>query len=69
MNSEIFIPYDDNNLEHVLNGPDYGQVDGLSAWNEMNSDEYEDYILHIEELILKFPLFKISSFSTTQNIK
>ena len=40
--------YDDNNLEHVLSGPDYGQTYcgpqfTLLAWNIENSFEFEYY--------------------------
>lgn len=38
--------YDDNNIEHVLNAPDYGQHNmgicfGDLAWNIENSFEFE----------------------------
>ena len=50
----IFVPYDDNNIEHVL----AGQTN--NAWSEIDSIEYEDYVLEIEKRILNFPLLKIS---------
>jgi len=28
-----FEPYDDNNLNHVMNAPDYGQLNGTSKWD------------------------------------
>jgi hypothetical protein len=56
----IFVPYDDNNIEHIKNGPDYGQVDGINAWNETSSSEYVDYISEIEEKIIKFSISKIT---------
>jgi len=60
-NSE-FVPYDDNNIEHVLAGNDYGQVNSSSAWNECDSVEYPDYVNEITEQILKFHLVKITKF-------
>jgi hypothetical protein len=58
----IFVPFDDNNMEHVLAGPDYGQPGSSSAWNEIDSLEYPDYVADVEEKILKFPLLKITKF-------
>jgi hypothetical protein len=58
----IFIPYDDGDLEHVENGPDYGQIDSSSAWNEVDSLEYTDYVDKIEEKILAFSHLKITKF-------
>lgn len=60
----IFVPYDDNNIEHVKNGPDYGQINSSSAWCECDSDEYPDYVLEIENKILAFPDLKITKFIT-----
>lgn len=34
-----FVTYDDNNIEHVMSGPDYGQPWG-DGWNGENSIEY-----------------------------
>lgn len=54
-NGPTFIPFDDENIEHVMSGPDYGQVDTGSkstAWTEMESDEYEDYVDYITEKII-----------------
>ena len=65
----IFVPYDDNNIEHVLAGNDYGQTDSSSAWSEIDSDEYKDYVLEIENQILNFKFLKITPFSTIHNIK
>jgi hypothetical protein len=51
----IFIPYDDENLDHVMSGPDYGQVDTGSkstAWEEIDSSEYDDYVWYITEKII-----------------
>lgn len=51
----IFVPYDDNNIEHTSNGPDYGQIDTGSkstAWTELDSYEYEDYVEYITEKII-----------------
>lgn len=67
--NSIFVQYDDNNIEHLRNAPDYGQPESSSAWSEIDSDEYEDYVLEIENQILKFSLLKITPFSTTHNIK
>lgn len=58
----IFVPYDDNNIEHVMAGPDYGQTGSSSAWSELDSLEYPDYVAEVEEKILKFPLLKITKF-------
>jgi len=62
LNDSIFVEYDDNNMEHVLAGPDYGQPDSSSAWNEIDSIEYPDYVAEIEEKILAFPYLKITKF-------
>lgn len=35
------IEYDDNNLKHVENGPDYGQINGKSIWNMEDSFEFK----------------------------
>ena len=51
----MFIPYDDENIEHVVAGPDYGQVDTGSkstAWTELDSYEYKDYVDYITEKII-----------------
>ena len=58
----VFVPYDDNNIEHVLAGPDYGQIDSSSAWNEIDSLEYPNYVAEIEEKILAFSHLKITKF-------
>jgi len=55
-----FIPYDDENLEHVMAGPDYGQIDSSSAWTELDSKEYPDYVLEVASKIVAHPLLKIS---------
>ena len=50
-----FIPYDDENLDHVMAGPDYGQVDTGSkstAWTEIDSAEYDDYVDYMTEKII-----------------
>ena len=49
------IPYDDNNIEHVMSGSDYGQIDSGSkelAWSELESKEYPDYVSMIVDRIL-----------------
>jgi len=45
--SEIFVEYNDNNLEHVLAGPDYGQPwgDGWDGENSLESILAKRYIL------------------------
>lgn len=51
----IFIPYDDSNLRHVECGPDYGQIDTGSkstAWDEISSKEYEDFVDYITDKII-----------------
>lgn len=55
-----FIPYDDNNMEHVMAGPDYGQVDTgskESAWSELDSKEYPDYVSTLSEFISKIKFY------------
>ena len=50
-----FVEYDDNNISHVMSGPDYGQVDTGSkstAWSELDSKEYEDFVDYITERII-----------------
>ena len=49
----VFIPYDDENLEHVMAGPDYGQPESSSAWSELDSDEYPEFVSTLAEKILK----------------
>ena len=58
----IFIPYNDDNMEHVMAGPDYGQFDSGSketAWSELDSKEYFDFVFELTSKILKHPLLKI----------
>lgn len=58
----IFIPYNDEQLEHVMAGPDYGQVDSgskESAWSELDSKEYSDFVFDIASKILKRSPLKI----------
>jgi hypothetical protein len=47
-NNENIVPYDDNNIRHVLAGPDYGQTWSYpytsSTWDEFDSTEWEDYV-------------------------
>jgi len=56
----VFIPYDDENLSHVLAGPDYGQPESGSkekAWSELYSKEYPQFVSEICEKLLKnYPL-------------
>jgi len=52
-----FIPYDDENLEHVLAGPRYGQPESSShAWTELDSREYIDYVLEVASKIIRHPI-------------
>jgi hypothetical protein len=62
MNDAVFVPYDDDNIEHVLAGPDYGQPESSSAWTELDSVEYPDFVKEIEEKIIVFPHLKITKF-------
>ena len=55
-----FIEYDDDNMEHVLAGPDYGQPNSASAWSEIDSSEYPSYVNDIKNKILS-RRFKITS--------
>ena len=56
----IFIPYDDNNIEHVMAGPDYGQPNSSStAWTELDSKEYPDFVCEIFYKILRHPFLKL----------
>ena len=59
INAPIFVPYDDNNIDHVKNGPDYGQPESRSCWNEMDSLEYSDYVEEIRSKILTHRRIKI----------
>lgn len=57
----VFVEYDDNNLEHIMNSPDYGQPESgskESAWSELSSKEYPDYVLEIKKRILKHTSIK-----------
>jgi len=61
----IFVPYDDNNIQHVISSPDYGQIDTDSKstfWNEIDSPEYNDFVDYLTERIIrkKIKLFKSS---------
>lgn len=58
--------YDDNNLEHVENGPDYGQsYHGLQytslAWNIEDSFEFEYYNNFTHNQIIIEPIILIDS--------
>lgn len=56
----IFIPYDDDNMEHVMAGPDYGQPNSSStAWTELDSKEYPDFVNEISFKILSHPILNI----------
>jgi len=51
--AEIFIPYNDDNIQHVLAGPEYGQPwrTGHVAWNEFDSIEFKDMVEAIQRSI------------------
>jgi len=59
LNAPIFVEYNDNNLEHVKAGPDYGQPSSRSCWEETDSIEYPDYVEHLKHLILTNDKIKI----------
>ena len=59
-NDPVFIEYDDENIEHVSNGPDYGQTNSSSAWEEIDSIEYPSYVTEMKNKILS-RRFKIIS--------
>ncbi len=47
-----FVEFNDNNLEHVSSGPDYGQPESSSnAWTELESKEYPDFVKEIANKI------------------
>jgi hypothetical protein len=52
LNAPEFVEYNDNNLEHTREGPSYGQPNSSSAWEEINSVEYPDYVKEIRHRIL-----------------
>lgn len=58
----IFVEYDDNNIAHVSAGPDYGQPGSSSAWTEIDSIEYPEFVSIIETKILKTAPLKILKF-------
>lgn len=38
--------YDDNNISHVIAGPDYGQIgDCILVWDLENSEEYKKWFI------------------------
>ena len=56
----MFIPYDDNNMEHVMAGPDYGQPNSSStAWTEKDSLEYPEFVKEVSSKILQHSVLKI----------
>lgn len=50
-----FVCYDDNNISHATNGPEYGQPwrGAGPVWEESESWEYPGWISEIEDNILK----------------
>lgn len=58
-----FVPYDDNNLEHVSAGPDYGQPwSSSNAWVESGSKEYPHYVEEIQKKILNNSWVRFGKF-------
>ena len=56
----MFIPYDDNNMEHVMAGPDYGQPNSSStSWTEIDSLEYTEFVKEVASKILQHSVLKI----------
>jgi hypothetical protein len=52
-NGPNFIPYDDENLEHVISGTDYGQPWSASnAWNEIDPIENPGFIQDLGNKII-----------------
>lgn len=48
-----FVEFNDENLEHVLAGPDYGQPWHLEhGWTELDSVEYSDFYDSLSQKIL-----------------
>lgn len=59
----MFIPYDDNNMEHVMAGPDYGQPNSsFTYWNEIDHPEYIDFVVDIKNKIFSNPLLLKTKF-------
>jgi len=52
----VFVEYDDNNMSHVLPGPDYGQPSSSSAWLEKDSKEYIDFVHILYSMIINNPV-------------
>ena len=63
----IFVEYDDNNLDHIKNSPDYGQVNSGSKstfWNEIDSPQFKDLVNYLTEKIIsnnKIKIFPLNS--------
>lgn len=45
-NHPEFVPYDDNNLDHVIAGPDYGQPGNHHDYRWSEDDTIEDIELY-----------------------
>jgi len=55
-----FVEYNDNNLEHVEAGPDYGQTGSRHmGWTELDSSEYPDYVEEITNRIFHHQKIRI----------
>jgi len=50
--SPKFVQYDDNNIEHVMSGPDYGQTGSFQDLRWSEEDDYRD-IENFYSLLLK----------------
>ena len=51
-----FEEYDDNNLHHVMNAPDYGQVNGYLKWD---IKQYPVYYFNVGMQSLKYKIYNI----------
>ena len=56
-----FVVYNDNDINHVSAGPIYGQPwrGTEQVWEEIESEQYYDFVLEIQELILRRGRFLI----------
>lgn len=50
-----FVVYNDNDINHVSAGPIYGQPwrGSDQVWEEIESDQYCDFVAEVQELILR----------------
>jgi hypothetical protein len=54
--NEKFENYDDNNIEHVSNAPDYGQCDGVLKWEIKN---FPIYYFNFTIPVLRYKIYNI----------